>query len=90
MEPPSQPAGRFRVGPEPIEDQLARHRRVTLGLTAVAGGVGLMFLALFAAFRAPLIGLVVAGVLIGPIIAGAWLNHLRLRRALARGRPGGS
>ena len=36
--------GRLRLGVEPIEEQLARYRRVTWVLTAVPAVIGLMFL----------------------------------------------
>jgi hypothetical protein len=71
--------GRLRLGVEPLDEQLARYRRVTLALTIVPGVIAAMFLALFAAFGRPDIGLVVIGVLFVPIIAGSWIGYLRLR-----------
>jgi membrane protein YdbS with pleckstrin-like domain len=74
--------GRLRLGVEPIEDQLARYRRVTWMLTAVPLIIGLMFLGLFAAFQRPDVGLVLAAVLLLPIVAIAWIEHgLLLLRA---------
>ena len=72
---------RIRLGAEPVEEQVERLRRVTWGLTIVAAGIGLLFFALFAAFREPLIGLVFGGGLTGPIIALAWWSFVRTRRA---------
>lgn len=70
--------GRLRLGVEPLTEQLARHRRVAWALTVVPGGIGLMFVALFAAFGAPLVGLGVGGGLVGPIVLVAWLDYARL------------
>src|SRR5262245_48007663 len=50
--------GRLRLGVEPIEEQLARYRRVTWALTAVPAGLAVMFFTLFAIFGYPLVGLV--------------------------------
>jgi hypothetical protein len=74
---------RLRLGAEPVEVQLARYRRVTWMLTAVPLAIGLMFVALFAAFRRPDIGLIVAAILVLPIVVLAWLEHglLALRAA---------
>ena len=71
--------GRLRLGVEPLEIQLARVRRVTWALTAVPGIIGLMFLGLFAAFGRPGMGLILAGLLLGPIIAFSWLDYALLR-----------
>jgi hypothetical protein len=73
--------GRLRLGVEPIAEQLARSRRATWTLTFVSLGIGSMILAIFTAFSAPRTGLVVVGVILGPIIAGAWFGDWRLRRA---------
>ena len=90
--------GRLRLGAEPLGIQLARCRRVTWVLTAVAATVALMFVALFAAFGRPGVGAVVAGVLLGPVAAIAWLDYAilsrrasayeRERRAQVAGRNG--
>ncbi|CAN5821518.1 hypothetical protein BH23PLA1_BH23PLA1_42760 [soil metagenome] len=72
--------GKLLLGAEPLEIQLENQRRATWVLTLVAAGIGLMFLALFSAFRAPLTGAIVAGVLVLPIIALAWLRFAKLRR----------
>ena len=42
--------GRLRLGVEPIEEQLARYRRVTWALTAVPSVLAVMFLTLFWVF----------------------------------------
>jgi hypothetical protein len=76
--------GRLRLGAEPLEVQLARYRRVTWMLTAVPLAIGLMFVALFAAFGRPGIGLIVAGILLLPIVVLAWLEYGRLARRAAR------
>ena len=75
--------GRVRLGAEPLDEQLARYRRVTWGLTAVSTTIGAMFLALFAAFHAPAVGAIVAGILLLPVIVGAWLEDWSLRRRVA-------
>jgi hypothetical protein len=75
--------GRIRLGVEPIEEQLARQRKVTWGLTAVPLVIAALFLGLFAAFRAVLVGAVVVGVLLLPIVAFAWLGDWSLRRRVA-------
>jgi hypothetical protein len=70
--------GRLRLGVEPIEEQLARYRRVTWVLTAVPGFVAGFILVLFAVFRRPDIGLIVAALLFLPIAIGAWVGHALL------------
>jgi hypothetical protein len=79
--------GRLRLGVEPIEEQLARYRRVTWALTAVPAGLAIMFFTLFAIFGHPLVGLVLDGVLLLPIMLGAWADYgwmaFRARRYLA-------
>jgi hypothetical protein len=76
--------GRLKLGVEPIEEQLERYRRVTWALTVIPGAIAMLFLSLFWAFGAPLLGLAVSGVVLGPIIAFAWLDFLRLRRRANR------
>src|SRR3954454_3916286 len=76
--------GRLRLGVEPLEEQLARYRRVTWMLTAVPLIIGLMFLGLFTAFRRPDVGLVVASILLLPIVVIAWIDDALLRRRAAR------
>lgn len=75
--------GRLRLGAEPMEEQLARYRRVTWMLTAVPLVIGSIFLSLFTAFRRPDVGLILASVLLLPIVVIAWLDDalLRLRAA---------
>jgi hypothetical protein len=75
--------GRIRLGAEPPADQLARLRRATWALTAIALSIGLSVCLLFAGFRRPGIGIALMCGLSGPIVAGAWLGHLRLARAVA-------
>jgi hypothetical protein len=90
--------GRLRLGVEPLAEQLARYRRTTWALTIVSCLVGAMFLAIFAAFGKVLVGLVVVGIIFGPIVALAWLDMTLLEvraaryereRALFEGRGGG-
>lgn len=73
--------GRIRLGVEPIEEQMAKYRRVTWVLTAVSLGLALIFLALFTAFRRPDVGAILAGILMLPVVSLAWLDYglLRLR-----------
>ena len=66
---------RFRFGAEPIGEQLARQFRVTIALTAIPGGIGLMFLAIFGAFGRVDVGMVVVGVLVVPVVAFAWIDY---------------
>jgi hypothetical protein len=79
--------GRVRLGVEPIEEQLARYRRVPWVLTAVPGFVSAFILVLFTFFQRPDIGLVVAALLFLPIAIGAWVGfwllEARARRYLA-------
>jgi hypothetical protein len=70
--------GRLRLGVEPIEDQLARYRRVTWALTAVPSVLGALFFALFTVFGRPGIGFIVVAVLLLPVVLLAWLDHLTL------------
>jgi hypothetical protein len=70
---------RLRLGAEPIEEQVARLRRVTIALTVIPIGIGLMFLAIFAAFGRPDVGGVVFGVLIVPVVGLAWIDQAVLQ-----------
>src|SRR5262249_1584834 len=76
--------GRLRLGGEPLEEQLALYRRATLVLTDICAVLALFFIGLFAAFRRPDIGAILALVLLGPIVALAWLDHGLLARKAAR------
>lgn len=76
--------GRLRLGAEPIPDQVEKYRRVTLLLTAVSSGIGAMFVALFSAFRHPLMGLGVAAVLLGPVILFSWVGFWSMKGRAAR------
>ena len=71
---------RIRFDAEPIGEQLARQFRVTVALTAIPGGVGLMILAIFAAFGRVDVGSAVVGVLVlRPGVGLAWLDYAVLR-----------
>jgi len=76
--------GRLRLGVEPIEEQLARYRRVTWALTVLPLIVGLMFFSLFTVFGRPFIGLFLAAVLLVSIGLGAWLDYALLARRARR------
>ncbi|MDE2506166.1 MAG: hypothetical protein KGM43_03035 [Planctomycetota bacterium] len=71
---------RIRIDAEPVAEQLARYRRVTDVLTLVSIGVSILFVALFTAFRRPDIGLILAAILFGPVIAISRLDFRNLRR----------
>ncbi len=76
--------GGIRLGVEPIEDQLARYRRVTWMLTAVPAFVATVLFTLFTVFRRPDIGAVVAAILFLPLVAGAWFGYFLLQRRAGR------
>jgi hypothetical protein len=76
--------GRLRLGVEPIEEQLARYRRVTWALSVLPLGLGTMFLILFSVFGRPDIGLIVITVLVLTIGLGAWVDHALLARRARR------
>jgi hypothetical protein len=75
--------GRIRLGAEPLDQQLARYRRVAWGLTAVVALIAVQFIALFAAFHAPATGAVVAGVLFLPVVLFTWLEDWSRHRRVA-------
>jgi hypothetical protein len=77
---------RLRLNAEPIEVQVARYRRVTWMLSAVACGLAAVFVALFSAFRRPDVGLVLAGVLFLPVVGLAWLDYAVLATRAERYR----
>jgi hypothetical protein len=72
--------GRLRLDVEPLETQLARHRRVAWGLTTVSTIIGSMFIALFSAFGRPDVGLIVVAISLLPIVVFHWLGYLRIAR----------
>jgi hypothetical protein len=78
--------GRIRLGVEPIDEQVAKYRRVTWMLTAVPLGLALMFVGLFTAFRRPDVGAILAGVLLLPVVTMAWIDFAMLRLRVARYR----
>lgn len=78
--------GRLRLGVEPIDEQLARYRRVTWALTAVPSLLGVFFFTLFAVFGYPLVGLILDAVILLPIVLGAWADHVLMSRRVRRYR----
>ena len=76
--------GRLRLGVEPLEEQLARYRRVTWALTVVPSILGLMFVSLFAVFGRPDIGLVFDAIVLLPIVLGAWIDYTLLASRAGR------
>ncbi len=75
--------GRLRLGAEPIEEQLARYRRVTWGLVIVPGVIALIFLTLFSIFGRPDIGVGIVLLFFGPIALFSWLGYRGLERKAA-------
>lgn len=76
--------GRIRFGVEPIDEQVAKYRRVTWMLTVVSLLLTLMFVGLFTAFRRPDVGAILAGVLFLPVVTVAWIDFGLLGRRVAR------
>jgi hypothetical protein len=70
--------GRLRLGVEPLEEQVARYRRVTWALTVVPAILGTMFIALFTAFGRADIGIILSAILLFPIVLVAWLEQALL------------
>ena len=67
--------GRLHLGVEPIEEQLARYRRVTWALTAVPAVLAIFFFTLFVVFGYPRVGLVLDAIILLPIVMGAWADY---------------
>ena len=67
--------GRLRLGVEPIEEQLARYRRMTWGGTAIVAVPAAMFFILFGVFGRPGIGLVFDAIVLLPIVLVAWADY---------------
>jgi hypothetical protein len=78
--------GRLRLGVEPIEEQLARYRRVAWALTAVPSVLAVMFLTLFTVFGRPDIGLILVAIVLLPIVLGAWWDYATMARRAGRYR----
>jgi hypothetical protein len=76
--------GRLRLGVEPLEEQVARYRRVSWALTVVPSILAIMFVALFTAFGRPDIGLILIAILLLPIVLGAWIDQALLARRARR------
>ncbi len=70
--------GRLRLGAEPLQEQVARYRRVTWVLTAIPAALCIAFVTIFAVFGRPEIGLAFAVIVLLPIVAGAWIDHALL------------
>jgi hypothetical protein len=71
---------RLRIGAEPLTVQVALYRKTTVVLTIVCAGLATVFLAIFASFRRPDIGLIVDLCVVVPIVSIAWLDQLILER----------
>jgi hypothetical protein len=71
---------RLRFGAEPLSEQVAKYRRVTVVLTAIVSVVALLFLLIFSAFRRPDVALVLDAVIFAPIVLLSWLDLRRLVR----------
>ena len=80
----SKKLGRIRLGVEPVQVQLDKYRRVTIGMTVFPFSVGLMFVALFSAFGRPDVGLILASVLFIPVVAIAWIDFAVLSSRVKR------
>ena len=78
--------GRLRLGVEPIEEQLARYRRVTWVLCDVCAVLAVMFFALFAVFGRPGFGLVLDAIVLLPIALGAWADYAAMASRARRYR----
>jgi hypothetical protein len=76
--------GRIRLGVEPVEEQLAKYRRVTWVLTAIPLGLATIFVSLFAAFRRADIGLIFSGIVLLPVILLAWIDFAVLAHKVSR------
>jgi hypothetical protein len=70
---------RLRLQAEPIEEQLERLRKATVALTIIVGGIGSVFVILFSAFGAPIVGLTITGLMAGMVIVPAWRSFRRIR-----------
>ena len=70
--------GRLRLGVEPLDQQLAKYRRVTWALTLVPAAIALLFVSLFTIFGRPGIGLILVAILLAPVVAMAWLDYALL------------
>lgn len=86
--------GRIRLGVEPLRDQLARLRKVSIVATLVILFIGLFMFMLFVVFGRPDIGAIVAAIAILPLCGLAWSEdwkcHRRVReyeRELSQGSP---
>ncbi|AMV39951.1 hypothetical protein [Planctomyces sp. SH-PL62] len=77
---PRPTSSRLRLDAEPLDVQLARRRAVCWVLTAVTTAIAAAFLALFAAFDRPDLGLALAALLWLPIVGGSWWDFSRLAR----------
>lgn len=76
--------GRLRLGVEPLDEQLAKYRRVTWALTLIPSGIALLFISIFTAFGRADIGLIVVAIVLGPVVLVAWLDYALLARNARR------
>jgi hypothetical protein len=71
---------RLRIGAEPLSVQVTLYRKTTVVLTIVCAGMAMVFLAIFASFRRPDIGLIIDLCMFLPMLSIAWLDQLILER----------
>jgi hypothetical protein len=76
--------GKFRLGAEPFDVQLARRRRVIWALTGLILIQASIYLSLFGAFRRPDVGIVAVLLILFPIAALPWIRYHRLRRRVSQ------
>ena len=71
---------RLRFNAEPLEEQVAKYRRVTIVLSVIPCCIAAIILAIFTAFGRPDVGLVGVLILFVPVVSIAWIDHLILAR----------
>lgn len=70
--------GRLRLDAEPLGDQLLRHRSASLALIAISAAASVAFVAAFAAFSRPLLGIGFSALFLLPIVIVSWLDQRRM------------
>ncbi|WP_165249715.1 hypothetical protein [Paludisphaera soli] len=74
--------GRLRLEAEPLDVQLARRHAACWALTSITTAIAAGFLALFASFDRPDLGLGLAALLWLPVVGVSWWDHARLSRVV--------